>query len=90
MGTFFVFFSTAPRILIDGAGFSEVTFSLAFATAAGVMIITTRFTRRFVEKWGIPGSLGARHGHAAGGGGPAEHGPNLRFRIFLPSSCPCG
>lgn len=57
MGTFFVFFSTAPRILIDGAGFSEVTFSLAFATAAGVMIITTRFTRRFVEKWGIPGSL---------------------------------
>ncbi len=57
MGTFFVFFSTAPRVLIDGAGFSEVTFSLAFATAAGAMIITTRFTRQFVAKWGIPGSL---------------------------------
>jgi len=57
MGTFFVFFSTAPRVLIDGAAFSEVTFSLAFATAAGAMIITTRFTRQFVAKWGIPGSL---------------------------------
>lgn len=57
MGTFFVFFSTAPRVLIDGAGFSEVTFSLAFATAAGAMIITTRFTWQFVAKWGIPGSL---------------------------------
>ncbi|OBZ94444.1 MFS transporter [Pararhizobium polonicum] len=57
MGTFFVFFSTAPRILIEGAGFSEVTFSLAFATAAGAMIVTTRFARQFVQKWGIPGSL---------------------------------
>lgn len=57
MGTFFVFFSTAPRVLIDGAGFSQLTFSLAFATAAGVMIITTRFSPRFVTKWGVPGSL---------------------------------
>jgi DHA1 family florfenicol/chloramphenicol resistance protein-like MFS transporter len=57
MGTFFVFFSTAPRVLIDGAGFSELGFSLAFATAALVMIATTRFARSFVERWGIPGSL---------------------------------
>jgi DHA1 family florfenicol/chloramphenicol resistance protein-like MFS transporter len=57
MGTFFVFFSTAPRVLIDGAGFSELGFSLAFATAAFVMIATTRFARSFVERWGIPGSL---------------------------------
>jgi DHA1 family florfenicol/chloramphenicol resistance protein-like MFS transporter len=57
MGTFFVFFSTAPRVLIDGAGFSELTFSLAFATAAAAMVITTRFARKFVAKWGIPGSL---------------------------------
>jgi DHA1 family florfenicol/chloramphenicol resistance protein-like MFS transporter len=57
MGTFFVFFSTAPRVLIDGAGFSEVTFSLAFATAACAMIVTTRFARTFVAKWGISGSL---------------------------------
>jgi DHA1 family florfenicol/chloramphenicol resistance protein-like MFS transporter len=57
MGTFFVFFSTAPRVLIDGAGFSEVTFSLAFATAACAMIVTTRFARTFVANWGISGSL---------------------------------
>ncbi|WP_274426014.1 CmlA/FloR family chloramphenicol efflux MFS transporter [Chelativorans sp. YIM 93263] len=56
MGTFFVFFSTAPRVLIEGAGFSELGFSLAFATVAFVMIATTRFAARFVERWGIAGS----------------------------------
>ncbi|MFC4171283.1 CmlA/FloR family chloramphenicol efflux MFS transporter [Microvirga sp. GCM10011540] len=57
MGTFFVFFSTAPRILIDRAGYSELEFSFAFATAAIVMIITTRFAKRFVARWGNSGSL---------------------------------
>jgi DHA1 family florfenicol/chloramphenicol resistance protein-like MFS transporter len=57
MGTFFVFFSTAPRVLIDRAGYSELEFSLAFATAAVVMIITTRFAKRFVARWGNAGSL---------------------------------
>ncbi|KKB12861.1 MFS transporter [Devosia geojensis] len=57
MGTFFVFFSTAPRILIERAGLSETVFSFAFATVAIVMIVTTRFAKRFVGKWGIPGSL---------------------------------
>jgi DHA1 family florfenicol/chloramphenicol resistance protein-like MFS transporter len=57
MGTFFVFFSTAPRVLIDRAGYSELGFSLAFATAAVVMIITTRFAKRFVARWGNAGSL---------------------------------
>ncbi|WP_256559376.1 CmlA/FloR family chloramphenicol efflux MFS transporter [Myxococcus dinghuensis] len=57
MGTFFVFFSTAPRVLIGRAGFSEVGFSLAFATAALVMILTTRFAKRFVGRWGLAGSL---------------------------------
>lgn len=57
MGTFFVFFSTAPRILIDGAGLPELTFSLVFATVAVVMIMTTRFIRHFVARWGVPGSL---------------------------------
>jgi len=55
MGTFFVFFSTAPRILMDGAGLSELGFSLAFATAALVMIATARFAERLVERWGIAG-----------------------------------
>jgi DHA1 family florfenicol/chloramphenicol resistance protein-like MFS transporter len=57
MGTFFVFFSTAPRILIERAGLSETVFSFAFATVAIVMIVTTRFAKRFVSAWGIPGSL---------------------------------
>lgn len=57
MGAFFVFFSTAPRILIDRAGFSQLGFSFAFATAAVVMIVTARFARRFVARWGIAGSV---------------------------------
>jgi DHA1 family florfenicol/chloramphenicol resistance protein-like MFS transporter len=57
MGAFFVFFSTAPRVLIDKAGYSELEFSLAFATAAVVMIITARFAKRFVTQWGNTGSL---------------------------------
>jgi MFS transporter, DHA1 family, chloramphenicol/florfenicol resistance protein len=57
MGTFFVFFSTAPRVLIDRAGYSELEFSFAFATAAFVMIVTTRFAKRFVTRWGKSGSL---------------------------------
>ncbi|WP_309083188.1 CmlA/FloR family chloramphenicol efflux MFS transporter [Chelativorans sp.] len=56
MGTFFVFFSTAPRVLMEGAGFSELSFSMAFATVACVMIATTRFAKLAVERWGIVGS----------------------------------
>lgn len=57
MGTFFVFFSTAPRVLVGRAGYSELEFSLAFATVAAVMIITTRFAKGFVARWGKSGSL---------------------------------
>lgn len=57
MGTFFVFFSTAPRILMDEAGFSEFGFSLAFASAALVMIATARFAEGIVGRWGIPGCM---------------------------------
>lgn len=55
MGSFFVFFSTAPRYLITRAGLSELAFSLAFATAALVMIAATRFVAAAVKKWGIAG-----------------------------------
>lgn len=57
MGAFFVFFSTAPRIVIDRAGFSGITFSFIFASVALVMIVTARFSKRFVKRWGIAGSL---------------------------------
>ncbi|MBN9686985.1 MULTISPECIES: CmlA/FloR family chloramphenicol efflux MFS transporter [unclassified Corallococcus] len=57
MGSFFVFFSTAPRVLMGQAGFSELSFSLAFATAALAMMVTTRFAKHFVARWGLAGSL---------------------------------
>ena len=57
MGTFFVFFSTAPRILIERAGYTELQFSVAFASAALVMVATARFAKRFSESWGIDGSI---------------------------------
>lgn len=57
MGTFFVFFSTAPRVLIGQAGYTEIGFSFAFATVALVMIVTTRFAKSFVARWGITGCV---------------------------------
>ncbi|BCM20177.1 bicyclomycin resistance protein [Mesorhizobium sp. J8] len=57
MGSFFVFFSTAPRVLIGRAGFSQIGFSLAFASAALVMIVIARFAKRFVARWGVEGSV---------------------------------
>lgn len=55
MGAFFVFFSTAPRLLIERAGYGEFGFSLAFATVAVVMIMVSRFAASFVDRWGVPG-----------------------------------
>ncbi|EJN04316.1 CmlA/FloR family chloramphenicol efflux MFS transporter [Phyllobacterium sp. YR531] len=57
MGAFFVFFSTAPRILIGKANYSELQFSLTFATVAVAMIITSRSAKWFVAKWGTKGCL---------------------------------
>lgn len=57
MGTFFVYFSTAPRFLIGQAAYSEMSFSLAFASVALVMIATTRLSKTFVARWGTAGSL---------------------------------
>lgn len=57
MGTFFVFFSTAPRVLIDRAGYGELRFSLAFSTVALVMIATSWLAKRHIRRWGTAGSL---------------------------------
>lgn len=59
MGAFFVFFSTAPRVLIGGAGYSEFWFSIAFATAALVMIVATPFAKRITGSLGVWGSMAA-------------------------------
>jgi len=57
MGTFFVFFSTAPRVLIERAGFAPLAFSLVFGTVAVVMMVATRGVRRAVLRWGEAGCL---------------------------------
>jgi DHA1 family florfenicol/chloramphenicol resistance protein-like MFS transporter len=57
MGAFFVYFSTAPRLLIDKAGLSELQFSLAFASTALVMIVTSQAARRLLLRWGVEGSV---------------------------------
>lgn len=57
MGTFFVFFSTAPRVLLGQADYSEIGFSLAFATVALAMIVTTPFAKSFVTRWGVAGCV---------------------------------
>ncbi|MFE0755749.1 CmlA/FloR family chloramphenicol efflux MFS transporter [Inquilinus sp. NPDC058860] len=57
MGAFFVYFSTAPAVLIGGLGLTPIGFSLAFGTAALVMIATARFAGRFTARWGRRGCL---------------------------------
>ncbi|CAB3753034.1 hypothetical protein LMG29660_01964 [Burkholderia puraquae] len=60
MGAFFVFFSTAPRVLVGAAGYSRVAFSAAFATVAIVMIVmivVSRFAGTFVSRWGEAGCV---------------------------------
>lgn len=57
MGTFFVFFSTAPRVLIDLAGYSPFAFSVAFSSVALVMMLMTRCVGRWRARWGDPGCL---------------------------------
>ncbi|MBB4095026.1 CmlA/FloR family chloramphenicol efflux MFS transporter [Brucella pecoris] len=57
MGTFFVFFSTAPRILIERGGFGETSFSFAFASVAIVMIAATRILPRHTQRWGARTSV---------------------------------
>lgn len=37
--------------------YSEIGFSFAFATVALVMIVTTRFAKSFVARWGIAGCV---------------------------------
>ena len=52
MGAFFVFFSISPQVLMDVAGYSQMAFSLAFATVAVVMMVAARGSRRWVVAWG--------------------------------------
>ncbi len=57
MGSFFVFFSTAPLLLVNGLGLSSVTFSLCFASIAIVMVVFARFAGFYTQWWGLRGTL---------------------------------
>jgi MFS transporter, DHA1 family, chloramphenicol/florfenicol resistance protein len=57
MGAFFVYFSTAPLVLINRAGLNPVAFSLVFGTVALVMMATSRFVGRLAARWGEVGCL---------------------------------
>ncbi|WP_201772465.1 CmlA/FloR family chloramphenicol efflux MFS transporter [Endozoicomonas elysicola] len=57
MGSFFVYFSIAPGILIGKLGYSSLVFSLLFAMAAVAMIIVSRFAGSIARKFGISGTL---------------------------------
>lgn len=52
MGAFLMFFSISPRVLIDPAGYSQMAFSVAFATVAVVMMVAARASRRWVVACG--------------------------------------
>ncbi|TFZ43061.1 CmlA/FloR family chloramphenicol efflux MFS transporter [Stenotrophomonas maltophilia] len=57
MGTFFVFFSIAPRILVGRMHYSPLSFSLAFATVALMMILTARLAKRAIARWQVRGTF---------------------------------
>jgi DHA1 family florfenicol/chloramphenicol resistance protein-like MFS transporter len=57
MGAFFVYFSTAPRVLLERAGLGTFVFSMVFATVALVMIATSCCSSRLVARWGERGCL---------------------------------
>lgn len=57
MGAFFVFFSIAPVLLVDKAGYSGLGFSLAFASVALVMIAATKLVQSHILLWGNRASV---------------------------------
>ncbi|MBA4787044.1 MAG: multidrug effflux MFS transporter [Brevundimonas sp.] len=57
MGSFFVYLSTAPRILVERVGLSGLEFSLAFASTAFVMIVASHAARPCLDRWGVAGAV---------------------------------
>lgn len=52
MGSFFVFFSTAPWLMMGRLGLSQLGFSLLFATVAIAMMVTARLMGWLIPRWG--------------------------------------
>ena len=59
MGSFFVFFSTAPWLMMKRQGVSQLNFSLLFATVAIAMMVTSRFAGKMISRWGNLNTLRA-------------------------------
>jgi DHA1 family florfenicol/chloramphenicol resistance protein-like MFS transporter len=57
MGAFFVYFSTAPGVMIKRLGFSELDFSFIFASVALVMMAVARFIGKRTSIWGLEKTL---------------------------------
>ncbi|PHM28751.1 chloramphenicol resistance protein [Xenorhabdus budapestensis] len=57
LGSFFVFFSTAPWVMMNRQELSQTTFSLLFATVAIAMMMTARNMGSLITHWGILGTL---------------------------------
>lgn len=57
MGSFFVFFSTAPRLMMGRQELSQLSFSLLFATVAIAMMGTARIMGRLIPRWGSLNTL---------------------------------
>ncbi|WP_422398934.1 CmlA/FloR family chloramphenicol efflux MFS transporter [Xenorhabdus griffiniae] len=57
LGSFFVFFSTAPWIMMNRQGLSQITFSLLFATVAIAMMVTAKSVGSLITRWGLLSTL---------------------------------
>lgn len=54
MGSFFVFFSTAPWLMMERLALSSLAFSLWFATVALAMMLTARVLGKLGGRYGVP------------------------------------
>ncbi len=57
LGSFFVFFSTAPWVMMNRQGLSQMTFSLLFATVAIAMMVAARSVGNLIVRWGLLNTL---------------------------------
>ncbi|MBC8950340.1 CmlA/FloR family chloramphenicol efflux MFS transporter [Xenorhabdus sp. TS4] len=57
LGSFFVFFSTAPWVMMSRQGLSQITFSLLFATVAIAMMMTAQSVGSLITRWGTLNTL---------------------------------
>ncbi|MEL5396162.1 CmlA/FloR family chloramphenicol efflux MFS transporter [Serratia nevei] len=57
MGSFFVFFSTAPWLMMGRQGLSQLSFSLLFATVAIAKMVTARIMGQLIPRWGSLNAL---------------------------------